>query len=677
MAVSARKRKAQINKQFLEKVKKHNEETSVSIDELGDELFNSFVEGAAEEIKKSPHLTSIAEKFSDIVIEFFNGVREGIDSELANIRAVSDAVNLSKAVIESSASGNEELLDALKDIKSELEGTNNELKGFNNTLKEQIKEAKEAARQATGDITSASREYIKPKYGMAGKVGRFAVSMLDGIPGLEKFGLGSKYLEKYDERESWIRNQQKLDPSLSRKELKKNYKVVQQSITELKELENEKEILRRQGYSDEQIEKIGGYESKIQEKLKNIIPFDKRFEKYEKALRTATIGSDLTTSEETSLEDLETQKKQLDEQEKQSKLLEEIDKRYEKYEKALRATISEKALRATISEKALRTATIGSDLTTSEETSLEDLETQKKQLDEQEKQSKLLEEIAALLRKPAGADKNNKEQKEGGGLLDNLPGLDIDINGKKSPRRTPRRTPGRILNGVKGLFGTGAGSVFKKGTGSVINAGKGAFSAAARFGARALPFAIPGAIALAGINAVDWAAGKAGVGDVEIDEEQDNINWQKMSGMEKLESGAARFIEKAGNFLGLDNIANQARADRIEKETKYFENKEKEAYQLAREKTETENKEQIIDPSTGNLVNKKEISVSEKVYNNTQKEEITIKEMGKEIGANIKVNVPPVVIPPQQEKVVPTPFSQIMKNNEPSISSYIRSRYAY
>ena len=65
------------------------------------------------------------------------------------------------------------------------------------------------------------------------------------------------------------------------------------------------------------------------------------------------------------------------------------------------------------------------------------------------------------------------------------------------------------------------------------------------------------------------------------------------------------------------------------------------------------------------------------MYNNTQKEEITIKEMGKEIGANIKVNVPPVVIPPQQEKVVPTPFSQIMKNNEPSISSYIRSRYAY
>ena len=40
---------------------------------------------------------------------------------------------------------------------------------------------------------------------------------------------------------------------------------------------------------------------------------------------------------------------------------------------------------------------------------------------------------------------NNKEQKEGGGLLDNLPGLDIDINGKKSP--------GRILKGAKGLLG--------------------------------------------------------------------------------------------------------------------------------------------------------------------------------------------------------------------------------
>ena len=106
MTLSARKRKAQINKQFLQRVKKHNEETLMSVDQLGDELFNSFVEGAAEEIKKSPHLTSIAEKFSDIVVEFFNGVREGIDSELANIRAVSDAVQISKTVIEGSASGN-------------------------------------------------------------------------------------------------------------------------------------------------------------------------------------------------------------------------------------------------------------------------------------------------------------------------------------------------------------------------------------------------------------------------------------------------------------------------------------------------------------------------------------------------------------------------------------------
>ena len=612
MTLSSRKRKAQINKQFLEKVKKHNEETSVSIDELGDELFNSFVEGAAEEIKKSPHLTSIAEKFSDIVVEFFNGVREGIDRELANIRAVSDAVQISKTVIEGYASGNEELLDALKDLKGELEGTNNELKGFNNTLKEQIKEAKKAARQATGDIIGASREYIKPKYGMAGKVGRFAVSMLDGIPGLEKFGLGSKYLEKYDERESWIRNQQKLDPSLSRKELKKNYKVVQQNITELKELENEKEILRRQGYSDEQIEKIGGYESKIQEKLKNIIPFDKRFEKYEKALRTATIGSDLTTSEETSLEDLETQKKQLD---------------------------------------------------------------------EQEKQSKLLEEIAALLRN--GADKNVKEQKEGGELSNNSPGLDIDIDRKKSP--------GRILKGAKGLLGAGA-TFLGRNSGAILKGG--------------------GALAVAGglyegYSAYDEAADKQqqSISDIdskvkeglitkeEAEKQKEAVNREavenKSGAVGKGIGAAAGGLAgiKAGALLGslfgpigtvvgglAGGVIGSISGSSVGQNIGGFVGK---GINFLTGKTETENKEQIIDPSTGNLVNKKEISVSEKVYNNTQKEEITIKELGKEIGANIKVNVPPVVIPPQQERVVPTPFSQIMKNNEPSISSYIRSRYAY
>ena len=621
MALSARKRKAQINKQFLEKVKKHNEETSVSIDELGDELFNSFVEGAAEEIKKSPHLTSIAEKFSDIVVEFFNGVREGIDSELANIRAVSDTVNLSKAVIESSASGNEELLDALKDLKSELEGTNNELKGFNNTLKEQIKEAKEAARQATGDITSASREYIKPKYGMAGKVGRFAVSMLDGIPGLEKFGLGSKYLEKYDERESWIRNQQKLDPSLSRKELKKNYKVVQQSITELKELENEKEILRRQGYSDEQIEKIGGYESKIQEKLKNIIPFDKRFEKYEKALGT------------------------------------------------------------TISEKELLTATKGSDLTTSEETSLEDLETQKKQLDEQEKQSKLLEEIVALLRN--GADKNVKEQKEGGGLLDNLPGLDIDIKGKKSP--------GRILKGAKGLLGAGA-TFLGRNPGAILKGG-GALAVAGGLYEGYSAYNEAADKQQQSISDIDSKVKEGLITKEEAEKQKEAVNQEaienKSGAVGKGIGAAAGGLAgmKAGALLGTmfgpigtvvgglaGGVIGSISGSSVGQNIGGFVGK---GINFLTGKTETENKEQIIDPSTGNLVNKKEISVSEKVYNNTQKEEITIKEMGKEIGANIKVNVPPVVIPPQQERVVPTPFSQIMKNNEPSISSYIRSRYAY
>lgn len=48
-----------------------------------------------------------------------------------------------------------------------------------------------------------------------------------------------------------------------------------------------------------------------------------------------------------------------------------------------------------------------------------------------------------------------------------------------------------------------------------------------------------------------------------------------MSFGEKLQSGLARGIEKVGGALFLGNMANQAKSDRIEKETAYFAQKEK------------------------------------------------------------------------------------------------------
>jgi hypothetical protein len=79
--------------------------------------------------------------------------------------------------------------------------------------------------------------------------------------------------------------------------------------------------------------------------------------------------------------------------------------------------------------------------------------------------------------------------------------------------------------------------------------------------------------------AVDYGLGELGVGkdaegnDIQIDEKQDDENWNKMSPSEKIESGLARGVEKLGSVAFLDNIAREAQADRIKKETKYLKDK--------------------------------------------------------------------------------------------------------
>jgi len=70
--------------------------------------------------------------------------------------------------------------------------------------------------------------------------------------------------------------------------------------------------------------------------------------------------------------------------------------------------------------------------------------------------------------------------------------------------------------------------------------------------------------------AITAAAGAAGVGKKEIDEKQDDENWKRMDLLEKAESGLARSIESVGSFVFLDNMANEARSQRIKNETDYF-----------------------------------------------------------------------------------------------------------
>lgn len=98
-------------------------------------------------------------------------------------------------------------------------------------------------------------------------------------------------------------------------------------------------------------------------------------------------------------------------------------------------------------------------------------------------------------------------------------------------------------------------------------------------GGRALTgAAVTAGLTMAGGYAVDAGFGKFGYGkdkngnDIKVDQQQDDANWDKMNWWQKGVSGAGRGIEKAGSFLFLDNLARQAQADRIQKETAYLAN---------------------------------------------------------------------------------------------------------
>lgn len=90
----------------------------------------------------------------------------------------------------------------------------------------------------------------------------------------------------------------------------------------------------------------------------------------------------------------------------------------------------------------------------------------------------------------------------------------------------------------------------------------------------AMKFAVPAAVMLGVGAGVDALAGTMGVGGKEIDAAKDEENWNKMTLLQKAESGLARGIEKTGEFLFMDNMANEAKSRRIKAESDYLEKTE-------------------------------------------------------------------------------------------------------
>ena len=131
---------------------------------------------------------------------------------------------------------------------------------------------------------------------------------------------------------------------------------------------------------------------------------------------------------------------------------------------------------------------------------------------------------------------------------------------------------GAVSSGVGSLVGSAAGGLLAGGVGSAIGGAIGGTVAGGVLAAGAIT-AGAAAIAGAGGAAVDWAAGKMGVGGNKIDQKQDDANWERSSTWEKIQSGAGRGIEKAGNMLFLPHLSNEAQSARIGNETKYLNEK--------------------------------------------------------------------------------------------------------
>jgi hypothetical protein len=97
----------------------------------------------------------------------------------------------------------------------------------------------------------------------------------------------------------------------------------------------------------------------------------------------------------------------------------------------------------------------------------------------------------------------------------------------------------------------------------------------ARFGGAAVGAAAFTGLSIAGGYASDYVMDKTGAsvdpGELEKLKSKDESNWQKMSIGEKIESGAARGVEKVGSFLGFDRLSERATAERIKSESSYLE----------------------------------------------------------------------------------------------------------
>lgn len=244
-----------------------------------------------------------------------------------------------------------------------------------------------------------------------------------------------------------------------------------------------------------------------------------------------------------------------------------------------------------------------------------------------------------VLDKPLQTTKPHIKLKSGSSV-ENKP-FKTELLGEEPATGTPQSDSSSIIDTIKDAF---LGSVLGKkiaGAGGVGGIAK--TVAKSKVGSTLLA----GGAMLTGGAALDTGLGALGVGkdtsgnDLQLNEQQDTANWEKMSTWEKIQSGAARGIEKAGKFVFLDNMANQAASERIAKETEHL-------------KDRVSTKPTMIEKSAQEIP-----KVTE-----------SIEKKARELGAQPVIISPPAQAPIEQQAPTIVPIRGSIRSNESAFNRF-------
>jgi hypothetical protein len=252
--MSMRKKRAKLNQDRLAELSGKNEDqvtlNQQQMEELGEEIIQGTLEGFNEELQSAPEaIKSLAERFSGIISEFFIGFAEGVRDEIAVMVA---AQNQSLAAM--------------------VEGVTKATEDSNREFKESVVKALKPEyydKAASSILPTSMPSGGKQDQKFSSNVFNFIAGMAGGALGLD--GLTEKIVNNRSEKETFISNESKLRESefkergLSkreiRKELTKDFKTINKEKETIEKFESQKSELVRSGYTEEQAEKIMGEEA--------------------------------------------------------------------------------------------------------------------------------------------------------------------------------------------------------------------------------------------------------------------------------------------------------------------------------------------------------------------------------------------------------------------------------